>query len=472
MDYNSWTRIVSITYSHTGEFWDLTVPGPEHYMAEGLVSHNSGKTETGARLTHRVTEKVGRIILVAATGPDFRDTMVEGISGILATSPPGKRPTWEPSLKKLTWPNGAIAKGYSAEEPDRLRGPASGFIWMDEPAHYPNIEEVWANALLGMREGKPSHAVATSTPLPTKWMKKVLASKKTIETTVSTYENLDNLDPEFRELIIEEFEGTTRGRQELHGEILEDVEGSLWKMHMIQRIPHVPESDSQDGEDGDPGYTREAVSLIRIVVGVDPAGTTNPKSDETGIIVVALGSDRNLYVLGDYTGKYSPAGWAEKAVWAFEHFSADAIVAEKNYGGDMVRSTLENVKAAGGIQPPVIDVTSRRGKAIRAEPMVGLYEKKKVFHVVGTIRGREALDLVDLEDEMCTWVPGHSPSPNRVDALVHALTELGKNILPASMASPGDVLGDLHSPTGFGGGARRAHLTSIPGLMPGGQAAS
>lgn len=426
----------------------------------------SGKTETGARLTHRVTEKTPRIILIAATGPDFRDTMVEGESGILATSPPGKRPTWEPSLKKLTWPNGCIAKGYSAEEPDRLRGPQSGFIWADEPAHYPLIEAVWSNAQLGMRMGRPSHALLTSTPLPTKWMKKMLANPKTIATTVSTYENLDNLDPAFRELIIEEFEGTTRGRQELHGEILEDVEGSLWKMGMMLRIPRVPDGDTVIADDDGPGYVREAVSLVRIVVSVDPAGTTNPKSDETGIVVVALGSDNNLYVLADYTDKYSPAGWAAKAVWAFEHFSADAIVAEKNYGGDMVRHTLETTKAAGSIQPPVIDVTSRRGKAIRAEPMVGLYEKGKVFHVVGTMRGRTALDLVDLEDEMTTWVPGHGPSPNRVDALVHALTELGKNIMPASMASPDEVLGDLHAPTPAFGGARRGHLTSIPGLEP------
>lgn len=434
----------------------------------------SGKTETGSRLTHRVTEKTSRIILVAATGPDFRDTMVEGESGILATSPPGKRPTWEPSLKKLTWPNGCIAKGYSAEEPDRLRGPQSGFIWMDEPAHYPLIDKVYDNALLGMRMGRPSHVLLTSTPLPTKWMKKVLANQKTISTTVSTYENLDNLDPAFRELIIEEFEGTTRGRQELHGELLEDVEGSLWKMSMMRRIPRVPDGDTvlADGEDG--GYVRDAVSLVRVVVSVDPAGTTNPKSDETGIVVVALGDDGNIYVLADYTDKYSPAGWAAKAVWAFEHFSADAIVAEQNYGGDMVRHTLETTKVSGSVVPPVIEVNSRRGKALRAEPMVGLYEKGKVFHVVGTIEGRTGLDLVDLEDEMTTWIPGHGPSPNRVDALVHGLTELGKNIMPASIATPDEVLDGMYAPTNIHGtgGFRRGHLTSIPGLMPGGTKAS
>lgn len=423
----------------------------------------SGKTETGSRLTHRVTEVTPRIILVGATGPDFRDTMVEGESGILATAPPGKRPTWEPSLKKLTWPNGCIAKGYSAEEPDRLRGPQSGFIWMDEPAHYPLIEEVWSNALLGLRvKGQPAHVLATSTPLPTKWMKKLLAADKTITTTVSTYANMDNLNESFRATVIDEFEGTTRGKQELYGELLEDVEGSLWKMHMIHRIAEVPTGDVVEADDDGPGYVREPVSLTRIVVSIDPAGTANAKSDETGIIVVGLGDDLRIYVLEDLTGKYSPAGWAELAVKAYVKWSADAIVAEKNFGQDMVTHTLESVKVPGDIPPPIIGVQSRRGKALRAEPIVGLYEKGKVLHVVGRMPdGRLGTGLTDLEDEQTTWIPGRGASPNRVDALVHGVTELGKGITPASMALPGDVLKGLSAPTGMPG---QRHLHSIPGL--------
>jgi phage terminase large subunit-like protein len=253
----------------------------------------------------------------------------------------------------------------------------------------------------------------------------------------------------------------------LHGEILEDVEGSLWKMWMIRRLARLPQGDDEDmdPEYGDTQFWhKEPVSLVRVIVSVDPAGSANARSDETGIIVLGLGDDGNIYVLADYTDKYSPAGWAGRAVKAFEDWSADTIVAEKNYGGEMVRHTLETtgIRPADGVMPVVTDVVSRRGKAIRAEPMVGLYEKGKVYHIVGTMNGRTALDLVDLEDEMTTWIPGHGPSPNRVDALVHGLTELGKNIMPAEMAAPLDVLGDMRIPSLAG--ARRGNLVGLPGI--------
>lgn len=376
----------------------------------------SGKTRTGAEITNRVTKKVGRLILIAATGPDLRDTMVEGESGILATSPPGQRPLWEPSKKRLTWPNGAIAQGFSAEEPDRLRGPQSGYVWADEPAHWALVEECWENMLYGLRLGEDPKIVATSTPKPTKWMKGLVAKPDTVDRVVSTYANISNLAATYRRNVIEPREGTRMGQQELFGQILEDVEGALWNWDMIQ-------------------YVEEAPPLQRIVVGVDPAGTANKKSDETGIVVVGIGHDKNLYVLHDSTGKYTPEQWGRKANAAYEEFSADAIVPERNYGEDMVRFVLENAGYGGA---RIIPVLSRRGKDIRAEPIVALYEKKRVFHVGA--RG----DLGDLEDEMTTWVPHESPSPNRVDALVHAATELAKHVMPAAVASPLDYVAQRH----------------------------
>jgi len=368
----------------------------------------SGKTRTGSEVTHQVTRKTSRIALIAATGPDLRDTMVEGVSGILATSPPGQRPLWEPSKKKLTWPNGCIGQGFSAEEPDRLRGPQEGFIWGDEPAHWPLVDEVWTNALLGLRLGDHPKAILTSTPKPIKWMKEIIKDPLTVVHRVSTYENLDNLADTFRATVLERYEGTRLGRQELHGEILEDVEGALWNWDMIRWVPQAPD-------------------LLRIVVGVDPAGTANPKSDETGIITIGIGADRCLYVLADDTGKFSPETWGRRANYAYETYAADAIVPEKNFGADMVKFVLQNAGYSGA---RIIPVTSRRGKQIRAEPIVALYEKQRVYHV-----GKQG-DLAELEDELTTWVPGEGVSPNRVDALVHAATELAKQIMPAQIADP------------------------------------
>lgn len=344
--------------------------------------------------------------------------MVEGVSGLLATARPEARPVWEPSKKKLTWPNGCIAQGFSAEEPDRLRGPQSGFIWCDEPAHYPETDKVWDNMLFGLRIGKFPKVVATTTPKPTKWMKALVKDPLTITVRVSTYANLVNLADTFQRTVLERYEGTRTGRQELHGELLEDVEGALWNWDMFHWTPDAPE-------------------LARIVVAVDPAGTANKRSDETGIIVVGIGHDKNLYVLEDLTGKYSPNGWAQKAAQAVDDYSADAIVAEKNYGGDMVRATLEN----SGTDARILLADSRRGKSIRAEPIVALYEKVRVFHV-----GQRG-DLSKLEDEQTTWVPGQGDSPNRVDALVHGITELARHVMPAQISDPNTLLRGREAPT-------------------------
>lgn len=417
--HDDWTWPHARADQHPPPWWDdwLTL-----FLTGG---RGSGKTRTGSEVTHRVTKIVPHIALVAATGPDLRDTMVEGVSGILATAPPGGRPLWEPSKKKLTWPNGCVASGFSAEEPDRLRGPQTGFAWVDEPAHFPLAQQVWDNLLFGLRiktgfGGKPIRpkVIATSTPRPTRFVKELIASPSTVTHRVSTYANLDNLADTFKAVILDRYEGTRLGRQELHGEVLEDVEGALWTWDMFQWIEDAPH-------------------LVRIVVGIDPAGTCNPKSDETGIIVVGIGEDKNLYVLHDSTGRYSPEGWGSKANAAYDDFRADLLVPEKTYGQDMVTYVLRNSGYTGA---RIKGVDSRRGKAIRAEPIVALYEKGRVFHV-----GRQG-DLSDLEDELTTWVPGEGSSPNRLDALVHACTELAGNAMPAAVADPNKILNGRRTP--------------------------
>jgi len=412
-------------HPHADWEWEHARPDqrPPSWSADWLTlllsgGRGSGKTRTGSEISHRVTRLTPRVALIAATGPDLRDTMVEGVSGILACSPPGARPEWEPSKKKLTWPNGCIGHGFSAEEPDRLRGPQFGFAWADEPAHYPLGQTVWDNMLFGLRMGRNPKVVATSTPKPTKFFKSIVADPLTVVHRPSTYANLANLADTFKRVILNRYEGTRLGRQELHGEILEDVEGALWSWDMFQ-------------------WVDEAPPLIRIVVGVDPAGGHKPTNDETGIITVGIGADKNLYVLSDASDRYTPAGWATKANDEYEDFSADAIVPEKNYGGEMVKHTLESSGYRGA---RVIPVTSRRGKAIRAEPIVALYEKHRVFHV-----GKRG-DLAQLEDEQTTWVPGDGDSPNRLDALVHAATELARGAMPSVISNPNDLLRNREVP--------------------------
>lgn len=371
----------------------------------------SGKTRSGSEFSRKMTEKTHRLAIIGMTTGAIRETLVEGESGILATSPPGMRPDWEPSKHKLTWPNGCIGTTYSAEEPDRLRGPEHGYAWVDEPAHYPLIEDVWSNLLLGLRLGQDPRICATSTPRTTKWIKNLVADPSTADVRVSTYANLENLAPTFRKVVLDRYEGTRLGRQELHGEILEDVEGALWSSDMIE--PHRLKVA--------PG------TLDRVVIAIDPAGTANPKSDETGIVAVGkLG--KHGYVLADRSGKYSPHGWATAAINLHNELHADAIVIETNYGGDMATENVRNTE--GGERLRIRPVHSRRGKRLRAEPIVGLYEQGRFHH----ISPEGQLEL--LENELVTWVPDEGPSPNRVDALVHGATDLMGVDAPVEIASP------------------------------------
>lgn len=415
------TRPVCDGLPHDDWEWNHGRSGqrPPRWTADWLVwlymaGRGAGKTRTGSEITHRATKKVSRIALIAPTGNDIRDTLVEGESGLLATAPPGNVPMWEPSKKRLTWPNGAQAFGYSGEEPDRLRGPQHGYAHIDEPAHIPLIEDVWSNLLFGLRLGIHPKIVATTTPIPTKWMKALVADPLTIVSRGSTYDNLPNLAETFKRTVLNRYENTRLGLQEIHGEIIGDVEGALWKQIWI-------EMSRQEA----PAY------YDRVIVAIDPAGTATRRSDETGIMVVGVVGD-HFYVIADWSGKFSPKGWADRVMDAYERFKADEIVVEVNYGRDLVVSNLETNTDWRAAMPRITGVDSRRGKTIRADPIASLYERTRVHHILGA-------DLATLESQLVEWVPGND-SPDRLDALVHGLTHLAGAFTPAEIATPYHLL--------------------------------
>lgn len=394
----------------------------------------SGKTRSGAEWIRKLSAVMERTSIIGPTWSHVRDVMVEGDSGLLFVFARAGIPvTWEPSKRKLTTacrckktrtgrerhPNGHIIQVFTGEEPDRLRGPVHWAVWLDEPAHIALIQDVWDMMLLGLRGGKRPQVLCTTTPLPIDWMKNLIAEDTTRYVKVSTYANIKNLAPVFKREVVKKYEGTRLGQQELYGEILEGVEGAMWEWDWIakNRDKKVTELEGKQ-------YitTHTIEDMERIVVGVDPAGTSSKKRDQTGIVVVGkLGED--FYVFADGSGHFTPKGWANRTWFLFDQYQADRVVAEKNYGGEMVMSTLKNERPMG----PVELVNSRRGKELRAEPIAMLYEQGRVHHVKV---------FKDLENQMTTWVPGKGDSPDRVDALVHAITKLMGGGGPASIAVP------------------------------------
>jgi len=397
---------------------DQRPPADRDWLVWLLLSgRGSGKTRTGSEYMHRAAKKVPRMSIVGGTAPDVRGVMIEGESGLLTIAKPDFRPVYEPSKRKITWPNGCVGQIFSAEEPDRLRGPESYVVWWDEPAHAPLVQEGWDNMMFGLRLGAQPRVIATSTPRPRKWLKELIAEPSTRVAKASTYDNLDNLAPAFASRVIAKYEGTRLGRQELHGEILEDVEGALWNWDMIEgdRLPKPPM---------DPGQIVEMLNLVRVVVAIDPAGSSRSRADETAIIVAGRAADGHLFVLDDRSGHYSPLGWATAANNAAEDWNADAIVAEVNFGGEMVGSQLR----MAGFTWRLITIHAKRAKAVRAEPVVGLYEQHLVHHVG---------EFTDLEEQLCSWVPyDGADSPDRLDAAVYALTSLASKPGAISIATP------------------------------------
>lgn len=366
-----------------------------------LAGRGFGKTRTGAETVRLWSDKYSRMALVAPTAKDVRDVMVEGESGILAKSPAWNRPLWQRTLSKLTWPNGAVAFTYSADEPERLRGPQHDAAWCDELAAW-RYPEAWDQLMFGMRLGVDPRTIITTTPRPTELLRSLMKAPTTHVTRASTYENRSNLAPDFLRTIVSKYEGTRIGRQELLAEMLDDVPGALWTREMIDKA----QSDASPGAVG-----RE---LARVVVGIDPATSANEGSDETGIVVDAVDFAGHGWCLADLSMKGSPREWAQRAVNGFWHFNASLIVAEANNGGDMVRAVIAQVDP----RVPVQLVHASRGKIIRAEPIAALYEQGRFHHV-------RTAGLDRLEDQMCSYAPGMlMKSPDRMDAHVWAAWKL------------------------------------------------
>jgi phage terminase large subunit-like protein len=263
------------------------------------------------------------------------------------------------------------------------------------------VDTAWNNLMLGLRLGKAPKVIVTTTPKPNRLTKTIMARNTTVLTRGSTYDNLDNLAPVFRTQVLASYEGTRIGRQELLGELLEDVEGAMWTNALLEEAL----------------YLEPLPDMRRIVVAIDPSGGDAEGNDEQGIVVAGLGVDGYYYVLADRSCKLSPQGWASRAVSAYYEFNADKIVAEKNYGGDMVEAIVRQIDRQVAFKM----VSASRGKVQRAEPIAALYEQGKVRHVAG---------LQDLETQMVNWTPEDGTSPDRMDAMVWALTELSQGHKP------------------------------------------
>lgn len=371
-----------------------------------LAGRGFGKTRTTAEWARRQAERFpgSRGALVARTAADTRDVLVEGDSGVLAVSPPWFRPIYEPSKRRLTWPNGSQATLYSADKPDLLRGPQHHWFIADELAAWRYVD-AWDQLMFGLRLGSNPRGVVATTPRPTKIIRDLLKDPTTAVTRGSTYENKANLAPAFLAQIVRRYQGTRLGRQELYAEVLDDVPGALWTRDNIEET-----------------RVSQAPGLTRIVVAIDPAVTASDEdSNETGIVVCGVTENEHGYVLEDCSGIMTPAQWAERAVKAYDRWGADRVIAETNQGGDMVEHTVRTAARDMAARNERKErnvafrqVRASRGKHTRAEPISALYEQKKIHHV-----GMFA----ELEDQMCTWVPGED-SPDRMDALVWAFTDL------------------------------------------------
>lgn len=365
-----------------------------------LAGRGWGKTRTGAEwVREQVKKGAKRIALVAETQKDLEEVMIGGDSGILAVCPPDEMPKVRYKPVRLTFPNGAIALGYNATEPNQLRGPQFDAAWCDELAKWRYARETWDMLQFGMRLGDHPQTLVTTTPRPIELVKSIIAGQegRCIVTRGRTADNIANLAPNFVSKLTERYAGTRLGRQELDAEVLGDLPGALWSMASI-----------------DAWRLRDAPDLARIVVSVDPAVTDTEESDEHGIIVAGITSEGRGIVLEDASLRGGPNDWARRAVSLSRSYAADGVVVEVNQGGDMVAHTLRTV--APNLN--VIEVRASRGKHIRAEPIAALYEQGRVAHVGS---------FPELENQMTQMTSGGykgDKSPDRLDALVWALSNL------------------------------------------------
>lgn len=367
-----------------------------------LAGRGWGKTRTGAQIINQEARsgRSRRIALVAETAADARDVLVEGDSGIIKSSHPDFRPVYEPSKRKLTWPNGVIAHTYNAVEPDQLRGPQHDFAWCDELAKWMYAQETWDMLQFGLRLGQHPRQIVTTTPRPIPVIRELVRDPFTYITRGRTLDNAANLAKTFLDKIIKKYEGTRLGRQELDAEILDDLPGALWTRAMLDRA-----------------FIRleETPVMEEIVVSLDPSGISDDEDegDSVGIIVAGKNGD-NGYILEDLTCREGPQEWGMRAVNAYKRWGANHIIAEVNYGGAMVEHVIRTIDP----NVPVRVVHASRGKVIRAEPVSALYEQRRVRHVGA---------FPDLEDQMTLLTrAGYQGlgSPDRLDAAVWAITDM------------------------------------------------
>lgn len=385
-------------------YWE-EVARPNQLAPEGdwliwliLSGRGWGKTRTGAEwIAHKaLSMPKTRWAIVARTFADARDTCAEGESGIVNVLHRYQAlQNWNRSMGEILLTNGSRIKLFSAEEPDRLRGPQHHGAWCDELAAWED-PDAWDQLQFGLRLGEHPQTVITTTPRPVALLKNLLNRETTYITRGNTFENAKNLAPAALMELQARYAGTRLGRQELEGELLEDIEGALWSRSWIENARIT---------------TAQLPPLYRIIVAIDPAVTSGEDSDETGIVTAGASADGHFYVLEDSTLKATPDAWGRRAVQAFRDWKADRIVAEVNNGGDMVIMVIQQVDR----NAPVTKVHASRGKRLRAEPISALYEQGRVHHVGA---------FTKLEDQMVSWTPESNDSPDRLDALVWALTEL------------------------------------------------
>lgn len=371
-----------------------------------LGGRGAGKTRAGAEWVKAVVLgrepfgglATGRIALVGETFADVRDVMIEGVSGLLRIHRRGDRPQWRPSLRRLEWPNGAVAQTFSSEDPEALRGPQFEVAWADEIAKWRHAEEVWDMLQFGLRLGTRPRQVATTTPRAVPLVKRLVADGTCVVARASTRANAFNLAPRFLDAVVGRYQGTRLGRQELDGELIEDREDALWRRDEIERA-----------------RLDAAPPMIRIVVAVDPPATSGATADACGIVAAGVSDAGIGHVLADASIRGArPTDWAARAIGLYEALDADCLVAEVNQGGEMVTAILREVDPS----VPVRTVRATRGKWLRAEPVAALYAQGRIAHV-GV--------FPELEDELCDFGPeglSSGRSPDRLDALVWALTAL------------------------------------------------
>lgn len=359
-----------------------------------LAGRGEGKTRRGSETIRLWLPEMqtGQIALVGRTPADVRDVMIEGESGLMRVFPSNERPLYEPSKRRVTFHNGAIATVFSSENPDQLRGPSHERAWVDELATFKSVA-AWDNLQLSLRLGRPKQIV-TTTPRPVRTIRELVedaesGSGRTVLTRGTSYDNRSNLASNFFEQIIRRYEGTRLGQQELEGKLLDDVEGALWQRALINYAP--------------------APDLVRVVVGVDPSVSDGQNAAECGIVVAGAGVDGNYYILEDGSIRASPNVWANRVVGMFSRWPVDRVIAEENQGGTMVKLTLQTVDP----NVPYRGVHASVGKQARAEPIAALYEQGRVFHTK---------PFEDLEDQLVSWVPGEGESPDRLDACLVAGT--------------------------------------------------